>query len=848
MSADQQREPTNDGLQDGEQQGSHYDMSGDFRRSIVNIGSTLTGVTQKIINNPTYILQETPPLWADVPPMPPYFLGRDTLVEGLVEQLTGGQSMALSAEGLPGVGKTALATALAHHKDVLAHFSDGVLWAGLGPKGDVMRALGEWAAVLGLDESELVEVEQRRRAVQQAIGQRKLLLVIDDAWELEAAQAMQCGGPNCVHLLTSRDKGLARQFAGSRHILSVPTLEDDPAFALLQEIAPKACAADPETAQQLAEAVGGLPLALELLGGYLATPESSVFPVLQSKALSEMSDPKRRLQLAAARLGGTGEKVALQDTIALSLDGLREIEGGKEAVAAFYSLGAFAPKPETFSLDAAKAVAGCDEAVLVLLVARNLVEVQGEQGEWLVLHQVLADVARAKAAQTPAIRSWVTRLIWLQFASRKKSVSEIASRRHREYYLALVNEDREDWRRIGAAYGQIKWAWERLQPEAVLDFVWALQIYQRRQGLWTDGLEWAETGLARVRAKGNRKVEGALLNNIGEVYRSLGQGERALDYFNRALPIREEVGDRAGVAHTLNNIGEVYHSLGQWERALDYFNRALPIREEVGDRAGVAYTLNNIGEVYHSLGQWERALDYYHRALVIREEVGDRAGIATTLNNTGGVYHKLGQWERALDYYHRALPISEEVGDRAGVAHTLNNIGGVYHGLGQGERALDYFNRALPIMEEVGHQAGLAVTLNNIGVVYRSLSQGERALDYYHRALPISEEVGDRAGVAQTLNNIGEVYRSLGQGERALDYYHRALPIGEEVGDRYGESVTRYNLAMVYRGQGQLVEAVAELERVVEIDQLVQHPNLEDDMAMLAEVRAELAAQQQNDG
>jgi hypothetical protein len=210
--------------------------------------------------------------------MPPYFLGRDELIAGLIIQLTGSHSLALSAEGLPGVGKTALAAALAHHKEVLAHFSDGVLWAGLGPQADVMSALGEWAAVLGVDETQLVTVEQRRQAVRRAIGQRKLLLVLDDAWELDAAEAMRCGGPNCVHLLTSRDKGLARQFAGAGQVISVPTLEDDPAFALLQTIAPEACTADPETARQLAEAVGGLPLAIELLGGYLARPESSIFP------------------------------------------------------------------------------------------------------------------------------------------------------------------------------------------------------------------------------------------------------------------------------------------------------------------------------------------------------------------------------------------------------------------------------------------------------------------------------------------------------------------------------------------------------------------------------------------
>ena len=73
--------------------------------------------------------------------------------------------------------------------------------------------------------------------------------------------------------------------------------------------------------------------------------------------------------------------------------------------------------------------------------------------------------------------------------------------------------------------------------------------------------------------------------------------------------------------------------------------------------------------------------------------------------------------------------------------------------------------------------------------------------------------------------------------------YERALPILEEVEDRSGESVTRYNMAMIYRSGGRLEEAVEELRRVVELDELVSHPDLESDRAMLAQVEQELGAQ-----
>jgi len=504
-------------------------------------------------------------LFAAVPAMPPHFVGRDDLVAGLVARLTSGKAQYFALEGLPGVGKTTLAVALAHDRRVLSHFEGGVLWASLGPgeQADPMRALGAWATALGQEISHLLTLDERQEAVKTLIGQRGLLLVIDDAWDVEAAAALRCGGPNCCHLLTTRDQGIARAFAGPAQAQSVSPLDDDPAYQLLQQLAPKACAAGPAAARGLVQAVGGLPLALALLGGYLAAPERSYFPELGAAALAEVAGPRRRLALAQKRLAGRGGEMTLQGTIALSFEDLPP-----GAVAAFHALGAFAPKPERFSREAAEAVAETGAATLALLAARNLVEVEGES---LALHQILADVARTR-------------------------LGDRARARHRRYYLALVNRDRQDWRPIEALYGQIKWAWQVIPRDAtLLDWVWALQTYQRRRGLWRDQIGWTQAGLEVAQAEGRRKDEGTLLNNIGVVYRRLGQGEKALDYYRRARPIREQVGDRAGLAATLNNIGLVYHSLGQREKALDYYRRALPINREVGNRPEEATTLNNIG-------------------------------------------------------------------------------------------------------------------------------------------------------------------------------------------------------------------------------------------------------------
>jgi tetratricopeptide (TPR) repeat protein len=340
-----------------------------------------------------------------------------------------------------------------------------------------------------------------------------------------------------------------------------------------------------------------------------------------------------------------------------------------------------------------------------------------------------------------------------------------------------------------------------------------------QQARYLEALEYYERSLAIRQEIGDRRGEAILLNNIGLVYNNLGQYEQALSYYQQALPITQEIGDRRGEGTTLNNLGAVYRALSQYEQALSYYQQALPIRQEIGDRQGEGVTLNNIGLVYDNLGQYQQALSYYQQALPIFQEIGDHTGEGTTLNNIGGVYDNLGQYEQALSYYQQALPIQQEIGDRAGEGTTLNNIGLVYANLGQYEQALSYYQQALPIRQEIGDRAGEGTTLNNIGAVYRALGQYEQALSYYQQALSIRQEIGDRQGVGQTLNNIGLVYANLGQYQQALSYYQQALPIQQEIGDRQGEGVTLNNIGAVYHDLGQYEQALSYYQQALPIQQ-----------------------------
>ncbi|MGZ4971319.1 MAG: tetratricopeptide repeat protein [Limisphaerales bacterium] len=648
-------------------------------------------------------------LFAGVPPRPPIFVGRDELVAELRGRIKDGGVLAL--EGAAGVGKTTLAAALAWDAEVLAHFSGGVLWTSLGPSPNTEELLNRWAEAFGIDVTQEPSIEQRAARIQAKLTGRSFLFVLDDAWREHPPDLLcRITAPGCAHLLTTRDQVIASRLA-SGNPESIEELPEEQAVALLTTLCPIAAQADEEALRRMARAVGGLPLALTLIGGYLAdqitfrAEVAQVFQALEgAEAWLGLKDRERRLKLS--------------EVIDLSIDALPD----DAARQVFTHLAAFAPKPASFSLKVAQAVSGGGLAVLGTLVRRFLLEKMTE--ERVAIHPVVAACAQRRAHLDGHLAD--------------------LQAQHADLYLDWVNQDRSDWRRIETEWPQIQQGWRWVvtnQDDWTIEYTMALGRFLELRGLWRTAFSWNKLALAAACRLKQRDTEAVLLNNIGRVYDNLGERGLALEFYEKALPVCREVGDQACEAATLNNIGAVYNNLGERWLALEFCEKALQICREVGDPAGEATTLNNIGLFYDNLGDRRQALKFFKEALPIRRKVGDRAGEATTLNNIGLVYDKLGDRRRALEFYELALPIRRKVGDRAGEATTLNNIGAVYINLSKRRRALKFFKKALPIWFEVGNREGEAATLFNIGKVYETEGNLEQAAQLLEQAVTIAEAI-----------------------------------------------------------------------------------------------------------
>jgi len=64
-------------------------------------------------------------------------------------------------------------------------------------------------------------------------------------------------------------------------------------------------------------------------------------------------------------------------------------------------------------------------------------------------------------------------------------------------------------------------------------------------------------------------TESVCYSNIGLAYKQLGEYQKALEYHEKALAIKKDIGDRNGEANCYANIGNVYKSLSQYQKAIN---------------------------------------------------------------------------------------------------------------------------------------------------------------------------------------------------------------------------------------------------------------------------------------
>jgi len=625
-------------------------------------------------------------------------------------------------DGMAGIGKTTLAVHWSHL--IADRFPDGQLYVnlrGFDPIGsglDPAVAVRGFLEALGVSPNQIpAGLDAQAALYRSLVAGRELLVLLDNARDVEQVRPLLPGSTRCLVIVTSRNKlaGLVARDGALPVTLDLLSPSEARA-ALAARLGAGRVIAEPAAVEDIITACGRLPLALAIVSARARGHPD--FPLAALAA--ELRDTAGSLDAFTDAEAATDARVVFSWSYqALSPDAAR-----------LFRLLALHPGPEV-TAPAAAALAGVtvrsgrrlltelarasllDERLpgrytahdlLRAYAGEQLAQVESDSGQDSARHRVLDYYLRTAfaanrlmepnrdAIELPPITSGVPPADRLPDADAAQAwfAAEFA------VLLATVRQ--------AAEQGYETHSWQ---------LTWAMQQFFDRCGHWHD---WVAVMLVALTAAQGRDDPIGIAHSrraLGTVYNRLGRETEADRELNRALGLFEELGEESLQAHLHLVLSAVKsrspqrhepgHRHSRHEQAREHGRRALELYVATGSRVGQARALNNLGFASARLGDHTSALEFCQAALDLQQDLDDRHGQAGAWDSVALAHHHLGHYQQSVACYHQALDLFTGLGNRYFAANTMIRLGDVHYDNGRFEQARHHWEEALNVLSDLDH-------------------------------------------------------------------------------------------------------------------------------------------------
>jgi tetratricopeptide (TPR) repeat protein len=752
-----------------------------------------------------------------LPPDTAAFTGRDEEL-GRIAAAVGeaaGAGRVVAIDGMPGVGKTALAVHVAHL--LQDRFADRQLFIDLHAhtpgRGPVRpdAALAGLLAAVGVDARQLPEDLEGRAGLwrDRMAGQRAVLVFDNTASSAQIAPLLP-GDEGCLVLVTSRRH--LGDLPGPVIPVQVSALPPDKAQAMLARLAGRA--ADPAAVAELAGLAGYLPLAISLLARVYARHPSWTLADLAAETRASL------LTLAAENDSiAAAFEVSYRYLVPRQQQFLRRL--GLHPGTTIDAYGA-----------AALAGTGLPEAgrLLDALHRESLLTEIGYRRYGM--HDLIRRYARDRAAGDPAADRDQALERLLDYYQHTAALAEARlARRTRTKPTSASACPPAAVPDLPDSAQALAWARaERASLLACLDHVTnvgqharivaltaGMAALLRHDGPWADAITRHAAAVQAARHLGDRLGQANALHDLGAAQELIDDYPGAARAEEEALGIYRDLGDRLGQANALSQLGDVRHMTGDYPGAARAEEEALGIYRDLGDRLGQASALSQLGDVRRQTGDYPGAAAALEDALGIYRDLDHRVGQANALLYLGVMRRLTGDYPGAAGVQEEALGICRDLGHRVGQANALNELGIVRQLTGDYPGAAAALEDALGIYRDLGDRIGQANALLYFGVVRRLTGDYPGAARTLKDALGIFRDLGERGAEAEVLNEEGTLYRVRDDLDQAQRYHRQALDLARETGSPWDEAQALAGLGRCAQATDRTADAAAYLRQAQEI-------------------------------
>ena len=288
-----------------------------------------------------------------------------------------------------------------------------------------------------------------------------------------------------------------------------------------------------------------------------------------------------------------------------------------------------------------------------------------------------------------------------------------------------------------------------------------------------EAIELYEKASAAAESAGDMNIKAQALSAAGSVYLAIGNRQKGLDSFSRALEQKDAL-DTPSLAKLHGNMGILMHRTGSHEEALKHYMTTLDLGRKCGNLSIEANALAFIGQVEINMGRRESGLEKYREALSIHRKAGNRRGECITLGNLGGQLARFGDTESAVDMLEKAIHIAEDIGHTRGIMSFHSNLGLAHKMAGNYEDAEKHIKTAMDMIAKSGDKRAMAVAHLNLCTVLSNMNRLGEAVEEARRALRFACRVNALTTQSRALGNLGWLMLKTDRLEMAINFFRES--------------------------------------------------------------------------
>ncbi|MHA1315759.1 MAG: tetratricopeptide repeat protein, partial [Candidatus Helarchaeota archaeon] len=278
----------------------------------------------------------------------------------------------------------------------------------------------------------------------------------------------------------------------------------------------------------------------------------------------------------------------------------------------------------------------------------------------------------------------------------------------------------------------------------------------RKLGDFDTAIKYYNQALKIDEFRGDIPNKGYTLNNLGLLYSEIANDhETAKKYHEEALEIAMKYEQKQNIMIRSHNVGVDYYNLGDLEKALSFYNKAINLAEELELEHDKANYLGYKGNLFIKKEKYSEAIPIIEESLSISKKHGDKSLIGGQLYNLGLANYRLGNFSEACDLFGEYIEfIKSNKQSPDEIMRGLVDLGNSFYKASRLEECINAYSESLSISKQLNDIEYQKMVLDNITHVLKQLKQYSRAISFYIELLDIAGRGNDDQGIAKTMNQI----------------------------------------------------------------------------------------------